>query len=73
LAENGFGFWYDTVGIQVPANFDAMQALRVIGYDIVKPDAAIQSFKLHFVQMDSTKAINDEDRKILLDLEKKYQ
>src|SRR4030095_11254530 len=73
LAENGFGFWYDTVGIQVPANFDAMQALRVIGYDIVKPEAAIQSFKLHFVQMDSTKTINDEDRKILLDLEKKYQ
>src|SRR6478735_2003874 len=54
LAENGFGFWYDTVGIQVPANFDAMQALRVIGYDIVKPEAAIQSFKLHFVQDDST-------------------
>ena len=73
LAENGFGFWYDTVGIQVPANFDAMQALRVIGYDIVKPEAAIQSFKLHFVQADSTKTINDEDRKILLDLEKKYQ
>ena len=73
LAENGFGFWYDTVGIQVPANFDAMQALRVIGYDIVKPEAAIQSFKLHFVQADSTKSINDEDRKILLDLEKKYQ
>ena len=73
LAENGFGFWYDTVGIQVPANFDAMQALRVIGYDIVKPEAAVQSFKLHFVQADSTKTINDEDRKILLDLEKKYQ
>jgi N-acetylmuramoyl-L-alanine amidase len=73
LAENGFGFWYDTVGIQVPANFDAMQALRVIGYDIVKPEAAVQSFKLHFVQADSTTTINDEDRKILLDLEKKYQ
>ena len=73
LAENGFGFWFDTVGIQVPANFDALQALRVIGYDIVKPEAAIQSFKLHFVQADSTKTINDEDRKILLDLEKKYQ
>src|ERR1043165_8622672 len=73
LAENGFGFWYDTLGIQVPANFDAMQALRIIGYDIVKPEAAVQSFKLHFVQNDSTKTINDEDKKILLDLEKKYQ
>jgi len=73
LAENGFGFWYDTIGIQVPANFDALQALRVIGYDIVKPEAAVQSFKIHFVQADSTKTINDEDRKILFDLEKKYQ
>jgi N-acetylmuramoyl-L-alanine amidase len=50
-----------------------MQALRVVGYDIAKPEAAIQSFKLHFVQADSTKTINDEDRKILFELEKKYQ
>jgi N-acetylmuramoyl-L-alanine amidase len=73
LAENGFGLWYDTTGVQVPANFDDMQALRIIGYDIIKPEAAIQSFKLHFVQTDSTKTINDDDRKILFDLEKKYQ
>jgi N-acetylmuramoyl-L-alanine amidase len=73
LAESGFGFWYDTTGVQVPGNFDAMQALRIIGYDIVKPEAAIQSFKLHFVQMDSTTMINDDDKKILFELEKKYQ
>jgi N-acetylmuramoyl-L-alanine amidase len=73
LAENGFGFWYDTTAVQTPDNFDALQALRIIGYDIVKPDAAIQSFKLHFVQNDSTKTINDEDKKILFELEKKYQ
>ena len=73
LAENGFGFWYDTTGIQVPVNFDAVQALRIIGYDIVKPEAAIQSFKIHFLQDDSTKMINDDDKKILFDLEKKYQ
>jgi N-acetylmuramoyl-L-alanine amidase len=73
LAESGFGLWYDTTGVQLPANFDAMQALRIIGYDIMKPEAAIQSFKLHFVQTDSTKTINDDDRKILFDLEKRYQ
>jgi len=73
LAENGFGFWYDTTGVEVPVNFDAMQALRIVGYDIAKPEAAIQSFKLHFVQADSTKTINDEDKKILFELEKKYQ
>jgi N-acetylmuramoyl-L-alanine amidase len=73
LAENGFGFWYDTACVQVPENFDAMQALRIIGYDIIKPEAAIQSFKLHFVQTDSANTINDDDRKILFELEKKYQ
>jgi len=73
LAENGFGFWYDTTGVQVPAGFDAVQALRVIGYDVKKPEAAIQSFKLHFVQSDSTKVINDDDKKILVDLLKKYE
>lgn len=73
LSENGFGFWYDTTGVKVPDNFNAMEALRIIGYDIKKPEAAIYSFKLHFVQDDSTRVINDEDKKILYDLEKKYQ
>src|SRR5436190_6752720 len=72
LAENGFGFWYDTTGVQVPAGFDAMQALRLIGYDVKKLEAAIHSFKLHLVQIDSTSVINDDDKKILYDLEKKY-
>ncbi len=73
LAESGFGMWYDTTGVRVPADFNALQALRLIGYDIKKPEAAIQSFKLHFVQNDSTNVINDDDKKILFDLEKKYQ
>ena len=73
LAENGFGIWYDTTGVQVPVDFDAMQALRIIGYDVKKPEAAIQSFKLHFVQNDSTREISDDEKKILVDLEKKYQ
>jgi N-acetylmuramoyl-L-alanine amidase len=73
LAQNGFGLWYDTTGVEVPADFNAMHALRIIGYDIQKPEAAIQSFKLHFVQQDSTKTINEDDKKILVDLIKKYQ
>jgi len=73
LAENGFGFWYDTTAVQPPPDFNSMQALRVIGYDIKNPEAAIQSFKLHFVQNDSTKVINEDDKKILVDLVRKYQ
>jgi N-acetylmuramoyl-L-alanine amidase len=73
LAENGFGHWYDTTGITIPADFNALHALRIIGYDISKPENAIQSFKIHFVQQDTTKLINDADKKILYDLMKKYQ
>ena len=73
LSEQGFGYWYDTTNLQVPPDFNAMQALRVIGYDIKNDTNAIQSFKLHFVQNDSTKVITDSDKKILIDLVKKYQ
>src|SRR5436190_17864277 len=65
LSEQGFGYWYDTTNVQVSPDFNAMQALRVIGYDIKIDTNAIQSFKLHFVQNDSSKVITDSDKKIL--------
>jgi N-acetylmuramoyl-L-alanine amidase len=73
LSQNGFGLWYDTTNVKVPVDFNAIQALRIIGYDIKNEKNAIQSFKLHFVQNDSTKTINEGDKKILYDLMKKYQ
>ena len=75
LAERGFGLWYDTTGVTVPGNFNAIQALRIIGYNIKDSNTAIQSFKLHFVQHDSTRmrTLTDADRKILFDLSKKYE
>jgi len=73
LSEQGFGYWYDTTNVHVPPDFNAIQALRVIGYDIKVDSNAIQSFKLHFVQRDSSRVITDTDKKILTDLVKKYQ
>ena len=73
LAEKGFGFWFDTTNVEVPVDFNAMQALRIVGYNINKPEIAIQSYKIHFVPQDTTRTINDADKKILFDLEKKYQ
>lgn len=73
LAEKGFGYWYDTTNVEVPAGFNALQALRIIGYNINKPETAIQSYKIHFVPQDTTRVINDADKKILFDLMKKYQ
>jgi N-acetylmuramoyl-L-alanine amidase len=73
LAENGYGIWYDTTNVAVPADFNSLQALRIVGYNIKDSIAAIQSFKIHFIPLDSTKSISEADRKILFDLQKKYQ
>jgi N-acetylmuramoyl-L-alanine amidase len=73
LAEKGFGYWYDTTYVEVPVDFNALQALRIIGYNINRPEIAIQSYKIHFVRQDTTRIINDTDKKILFDLMKKYQ
>lgn len=72
LAANGFGFWYDTVNVKLPENFNAMQGLRIIGYDTRDSIAAIRAFKLHFVQKDSIHILTDADRKIIYDLYRKY-
>ena len=73
LADKGFGFWFDTTNVDLPIDFNALQALRIVGYNITNPDIAIQSYKIHFVPQDTTNVINDADKKILFDLMKKYQ
>ncbi len=73
LSEQGFGYWYDTTNVVVPPDFNPLQALRLIGYDIKNETQAIQSFKLHFVQSDSSMVLTDADKKILAELIKKYQ
>jgi N-acetylmuramoyl-L-alanine amidase len=72
LAANGFGYWYDTANIKLPQNFDAMQGLRIIGYDTRDSITAIKAFKLHFVQYDSLPVLDEADRKIIYDLYRKY-
>jgi N-acetylmuramoyl-L-alanine amidase len=72
LAANGFGYWYDITNVKLPENFDAIQALRIIGYDVQDSVAAIRAFKLHFVQNDDTPVLTDIDRKVIYDLYKKY-
>ncbi|MEO6315997.1 MAG: N-acetylmuramoyl-L-alanine amidase [Chitinophagaceae bacterium] len=73
LASNGFGLWYDTTCTQVPEHFNSLQALRIIGYNIQDSASAVYSFKLHFIQGDSSRMITEPDKKILFDLMTKYQ
>jgi N-acetylmuramoyl-L-alanine amidase len=71
LADAGFGNWYDSKSDAIPADFNAIQSLRIIGYDVKDTTAAIRSFKRHFMQ-DSTRRLNDSDRAVIYNLMKKY-
>lgn len=74
LSERGYGLWYgDTSMIVVPPNFNDLQALRIIGYSVKDTAATISAFKRHFEMQDSSKILNDADRKILYDLMEKYE
>lgn len=51
---------------------DPQVALRIIGYDISNLEAAIQSFKLHFIQTEVNGELTENDLKILNNLYRKY-
>jgi N-acetylmuramoyl-L-alanine amidase len=68
LAENGFGKWYtDTTNIVLPHNFNDLQALRTIGFDVRDTSAAKLAFKRHWLQ-DTTIEWHDGAKKILYNL-----
>ena len=73
LSEKGFGLWYnDTTSVQVPAGFDHLNAIRIIGYDLKDTSAAIIAFKRHFLQ-DTTKRMTPTAEKVLYTLYSKYR
>lgn len=73
LAEKGFGYWFDdTTHVELPAGFNHLQALRIVGYDMKDTNAAIVGFKRHWLQ-DTTRGLNPEQLKVLYQLSKKYQ
>ena len=73
LSEKGFGYWFDdTAHVQLPDNFNYLQSLRIVGYDIKDSNAAIVGFKRHWLQ-DTTRGLNTEQMKVLYQLSKKYQ
>jgi N-acetylmuramoyl-L-alanine amidase len=72
LASKGFGLWYDQVLKLPPAEFDGLQALRIMGYDTRNPGAAINAFKIHFVQTDISTVFTLADKLILYNLYTKY-
>ena len=55
-----------------PSNFNPIDALKLMGYDLTNQDAAIKSFKRKFVKSDLSPVLTDRDRAILYDLYRKY-
>lgn len=72
MAEAGFGYWYDEVLAMPPEDFDAVMALRIIGYNVKNLNAAIEAFKIHFVQTDISQVLTPADKLILFNVYKKY-
>lgn len=73
IASKGYGLWYDTTNVRLPVEFDVVQALRVIGYNTSKPEAARSAFRLHYLPTDTTNAITDTEKKILFSLQQQSQ
>ena len=66
LAEAGFGRWPDRLDRDPPAGFDPMLALRLLGYVIDDPAAAIRAFHLHYRGIDDDAMPQDaSDARIL--------
>ena len=74
LADAGFGLWWsDTTNITVPKDFNPLQALRIIGYDIKDSSVVIQAFKRKFLQQDKSAGLTEGDKKVLYTLYRKYE
>ena len=72
LADTGFGYWPDLLLDSVPAGFNSVHALRMIGYDTRDSVAAIKAFKLHFIQTDLSPVLTDSNKAVLNNLIRKY-
>jgi N-acetylmuramoyl-L-alanine amidase len=75
LADSGFGIWWsDTTNVMVPPDFNALQALRIVGYNIKVSVAVIQTFKRKYEQIEDKSAVlNNADIKILYTLYRKFE
>jgi N-acetylmuramoyl-L-alanine amidase len=73
FAEKGFGLWYsDTTNIIVPADFNAIHALRIIGYDVSNINSTIKAFRRHFLQAETTGELTEAEKKVLFVLMGRY-
>jgi len=71
LASMGFGIWPDELLENAPANFNAEQGLRIIGYDTKNLTAAITAFKRHFIQTEVDAVLDSKTINSIYNLSKR--
>lgn len=64
LADAGFGRWPAADRGPAPPGFDPMVALRLLGYPLDDPAAAVRAFHLHYRGIDTT-MLDEEDASLL--------
>lgn len=53
-------------------DFNVTEALKIIGYDISNPQAALRAFKLHYIQICIDEPLNDSEKQILYQVYQKF-
>ena len=73
LAERGFGIWYNEDFLaEPPLNFNPIDALKIMGYDMSNPEAAIRAFKRKYIRTEVNGVLTARDKAVLYDLYRKY-
>ncbi|MBL1409556.1 N-acetylmuramoyl-L-alanine amidase [Sphingobacterium sp. C459-1T] len=73
LAERGFGIWYNEDYLMMPpANFNPIDALKIMGYDMRNQEGAIRAFKRKYIVKEVNGVLTAHDQAVLYDLYRKY-
>lgn len=68
LADAGYGLWPRAQLAPAPAGFDRWAAMRLVGYDLSDPDAALRAFHRHYRGNEASQWLPG-DAEILFDLQ----
>jgi len=73
LAERGFGIWYnEDYLLDPPADFNPIDALKIMGYDTSNLEATIKAFKRKYIVKEVNNTLTSYDKAVLYDLYRKY-
>ncbi len=66
FSKKGFGTWYgDTALVNLPIDFNAATALRIIGYEMRDTAAVVRTFKRKYLKLEDGTPFSIEDTKVV--------